>query len=115
LLDENLSPRLVQRLESLFPKLAHVRDFGLKQASDEAIWEWAKKNNYTIVTTDADFAALSGVKGFPPKVVHLEECDFPLRTIEWLMRRNAIKISEFDRNSSTGLLALQLGADSRLP
>jgi len=40
-------------------------------------------------------------------VVHLEECDFPLRTIEWLMRRNAIKISEFDRNSSTGLLALQ--------
>jgi len=74
-----------------------------------------KKNNYTIVTTDADFAAKSGVKGFPPMVVHLEECDFPLRTIEWLMRRNAIKISEFDRNSSTGLLALQLGPDSRLP
>ena len=57
LLDENLSPRLLQRLASLFPGLIHVRDVWLKQASDETIWEWAKMNSYTIVTSDADFAA----------------------------------------------------------
>jgi len=72
LLDENLSPRLTPRLAPLFPGLTHVRDVGLKQASDEAIWKWAKQNGYTIVTTDSDFVALSAGRGWPPKVVHLK-------------------------------------------
>ena len=59
LLDENLSPRLLQRLASLFPNMIHVRDVGLKQASDEVIWDWATGKNYTIVTTDGDFVGLS--------------------------------------------------------
>lgn len=108
LLDENLSPRLLQRLASLFPGLIHVRDIGLKQASDEMIWDWAKRNSYTIVTTDGDFAALSGHRGWPPKVIHLEECDFPLRIIEELLRKNAVRISEFEKDSHAGLLAVRL-------
>ncbi len=91
LLDENLSPRLIQRLASLFPGLTHVRDVGLKRESDETIWEWAKQNSYTIVTTDSDFLSPSVSRGWPPKVVHLEECDFPLRIIEELLRQNALR------------------------
>ena len=113
LLDENLSPRLLPRLASLFPGLIHVRDVGLKQASDEAIWDWAKRNSHTIVTTDADFAAMSIERGHPPKVIHLEECDFPLRTIEELLRQNAVRISEFDKDSHAGLLALHVTPDRR--
>src|ERR1035438_1902409 len=44
------------------------------------------------VTTDADFALLSRRLGWPPKVIHLEECDFPLRIIriiEEVLRRNS--------------------------
>jgi predicted nuclease of predicted toxin-antitoxin system len=58
----------------------------LKQASDEVIFEWARHNGCTVVTTDADFAGLSRLMGWPPKVIHLEECDFPLRIIEELLR-----------------------------
>jgi len=108
LLDENLSPRLIQRLSSLFPGLIHVRDVGLKQASDEVIWEWARSNSYTIVTTDADFAGMSRQLGWPPKVIHLEECDFPLRIIEELLRQNAVRISEFGKDQGTGLLSMSL-------
>jgi predicted nuclease of predicted toxin-antitoxin system len=111
LLDENLSPRLLRRLSSLFPEMVHVRDVGLKQASDEVIWEWAGKKNYTIVTTDADFAELSQRLGWPPKVIHLEECDFPLRTIEELLRRNAVRISEFEKDPGTGLLSVRFPSD----
>ena len=114
LLDENLSPRLLQRLSSLFPGMVHVRDVGLKQASDEGIWGWAKRKGYTIVTTDADFAELSRRLGWPPKVIHLEECDFPLRIIEELLRRNSIRISEFEEDSGTGLLSIRL-APTRVP
>jgi predicted nuclease of predicted toxin-antitoxin system len=107
LLDENLSPRLVDRLASLFPSLIHVRDIGLKQASDSIIWEWAKANGHTIITTDADFVALSVGRGWPPKVIHLEECDFPLRFIEELLRQNAVRISEFLKDRGAGLLSLR--------
>ena len=113
LLDENLSPRLIPRLSPLFPGLTHVRDVGLNRASDEAIWEWAKQNSYTIVTTDSDFVALSARRGWPPKVVHLEKCDFPLRIIEELLRKNAVRISEFDKESRTGVLAVHFASDPR--
>ena len=107
LLDENLSPRLIQRLSSLFPGLVQVRDFGLKQSSDETIWEWARGTGHTIITTDADFVALSRRLGWPPKVIHLEECDFPLRVIEELLRQNAVRISEFQKDPGSGLLCVR--------
>jgi predicted nuclease of predicted toxin-antitoxin system len=107
LLDENLSPRLVQRLASLFPCLTHVRDIGLKQGSDSMIWEWAKANDHTIITTDSDFVALSAGRGWPPKVIHLEECDFPFRVIEELLRQNAVRISEFVKDGGVGLLSVR--------
>ena len=113
LLDENLSPRLLPRLDPLFPGLIHVRDIGLKQASDETIWDWAKMNGYTIVTTDADFVAMSGDRGWPPKVIHLEECDHPLRIIEELLRTNAVRISEFCRDSQAGLLTIRIAPGRR--
>ena len=58
LLDENLSPRLVNRLEMLFPSLTHVRDVGSNQADNSDICFWAKNNDCGIVTIDADIAKL---------------------------------------------------------
>ena len=114
LLDESLSPRLIQRLLPSFRGLTHVRDVGLKRAPDKAIWEWAKQNGFTIVTTDSDLVGLSELRGWPPKVVHLEECDFPSRLIEKLLRQNAVRISEFDKDPRTGVLALRLVPDPKL-
>lgn len=91
--------------------MIHARDVGLKQASDEVIWGWASEKNYTIVTTDADFAGLNRRLGWPPKVIHLEECDFPLRIIEELLRQNSVWISEFERDSGTSLLVIRLPSD----
>jgi predicted nuclease of predicted toxin-antitoxin system len=105
LLDENLSPRLVQRLSPLFSGLTHVREVGLKQAQDEDIREWAKANDFAVVSTDSDFVALARRFSWPPKVIHLEQCDFPLREIEDLLRRSAVRITEFQKDPSNGLLS----------
>ncbi len=114
-LDENLSPRLVERLASLFAGLTHVRDIGLKEAPDEQIWRWAKETGHTVVTADSDFVALSKRLGWPPRVVHIEKCDFPFRVIEELLRQNAVRISEFDGDPRVGLLVIrsQPGAQGR--
>jgi predicted nuclease of predicted toxin-antitoxin system len=93
--------------------MMHVRDLGLKQASDESIWDFAKAHDYTIMTTDSGFAILSGNRGSPPKVVHLEECDFPLRVIEDILRRNAVRIAEFANDPEAGLLSIRVDAGLR--
>lgn len=42
------------------------------------------------------------------KVVHLEQCDFPYLVIENLLRRNAVRIAEFDKEQMTGVLPIRL-------
>jgi len=110
LLDENLSPRLVNRLNELFPRLAHVGQFGLKQADDIAIFEWAKANEFAIITSDSDFVLLAQRLGWPPKVIHLKQCNYPLQVIEDLLRRSAVRITEFAKNDRVGLLVLRFAA-----
>jgi len=107
LLDENLSPRLAPRLASLFPGLIHVRDVNLNRAPDREIWDWARANGSTVVTADTDFVALSQRLGWPPKVVHIEQCDFPFRAIEKLLRQNAVRISELAKDPHSGLLVIR--------
>ena len=77
------------------------------------IWAWAHRNGYTIITTDADFASMIDEKGWPPKVIHIEQCDHPLRIIEDLLRQNAVRITEFDKDPEAGLLVIRLTSDWR--
>jgi predicted nuclease of predicted toxin-antitoxin system len=93
----------------------HVRDVGLKQADDQSIWDWAKANNYPVITTDADFIALSKRLGWPPRVIHIEHCDFPFRVIEDLLRRSAVRIAAFDKNEQATVLVLRLSASNNVP
>ena len=104
LLDENLSPGLVNRLDELFPRLTHVREFGFKQSDDVVIFEWAKDNGFGIITTDSDLQGVSRRLGWPPKVIHLEHCDYPLRVIDDLLRPSAVLITQFPNDNRVGLL-----------
>jgi predicted nuclease of predicted toxin-antitoxin system len=69
LLDQNLAPRLVERLQDAFPGTIHVRELGLERAEDRVIWDFAKESGYAILSKDADFHQMSFVFGHPPKVV----------------------------------------------
>jgi predicted nuclease of predicted toxin-antitoxin system len=79
LFDENLSPKLPNRLSDLFPNSLHVRDVGMKaailprrgSANDPIVWNYAKDNNLMIVSKDADMHDLSLVFENPPKVIWL--------------------------------------------
>ncbi len=115
LLDENLSPRLINRLDQLFPGLAHVGQHGLKRSDDIDIFEWAKANEFGVITTDADFVALAQRLGWPPKIIHLKQCDQPLRVIEDLLRRSAVRITEFAKDDHAGLLVLRFAAGLEAP
>jgi predicted nuclease of predicted toxin-antitoxin system len=71
LFDENLSPRLPQLLAALFAGSVHVRECGLKGASDEAVYRYARTNGFTIVSKDSDFYQRVLLYGHPPKLIWL--------------------------------------------
>ena len=71
LFDENLSPKLPRLLAAQFPGSLHLRDCGLKGATDEDIWEYAAANDFMIVSKDSDFYQRSLFYGSPPKFVWL--------------------------------------------
>ncbi len=71
LFDQNISFRVVSQIKIFFPEAFHVRDFNLQFASDKQIWDFAKENQYNVVTLDADFYDLVILFGHPPKIIWL--------------------------------------------
>ena len=106
LFDENLSPALPRRVADLFPDSVHVRDVGMKATDDPIVWDYAKDNDFMIVSKDADMHDLSLFFGNPPKVVWLRLGNCSTRQVEELLRRDFSVIRLFYGDDSLSLLAL---------
>ena len=106
LLDENLSYRLVARLADLYPGSAHVREHGLEQADDSAVWAFARGRDYVIVSKDNDFQQRAFVHGSPPKVIWLRLGNVSTRLILDVLRGHHAEISAFAARSSAALLVI---------
>lgn len=57
LFDENLSRRLIRRLEAAYPRSEHVELVGLKGEIDLEIWEYATRHDATIVPRTMTFVS----------------------------------------------------------
>ena len=106
LFDENLSRKLVVRLAELYPDSAHVAGIGLLESQDREIWEFAKARNFVVVSADSDFYELATTVGPPPKVVWLRRWTHPTRDAERVLRREAIRITEFAADPELAVLVL---------
>jgi predicted nuclease of predicted toxin-antitoxin system len=81
LFDENLSPKLPELLEMVYPGSTHVKNCGLNKASDAEVWEYAKAHGFVIVSKDSDFQDRSVLWGSPRR---LFGCEFPIaRAWKW--------------------------------
>ena len=106
LFDHNLSPKLVIRLNDLYPNSNHLYLMNLDKESDHIIWDIAKTENYTIVTKDSDFNELLILKGFPPKVIWIRLGNCSTAKIESLLRDNYEVILSFYQDNLTGIINL---------
>jgi predicted nuclease of predicted toxin-antitoxin system len=106
LFDQNLSRKLVTRLADIFPNASHVQLQGLAEKTDTEIWDFAKLNDFCIVTQDADFTERSRLYGSPPKVVWLRCGNAPTNQVETLIRSGQEAIQELLSNSSIHCLEL---------
>ena len=106
LFDQNLSPKLVERLSGIHPNSDHLDLLGLGTDEDTLVWEYAKDNGFVVVTKDADFADLSVLRGFPPKVVWIRRGNCSTANIENILRDHSSEIEDLAADSTSGILTL---------
>lgn len=98
LFDQNISFRLVKKIEEIYPESSQVRELGLENATDMEIWEFARENNYAIVTFDADFFDLSNLKGHPPKIIWLRMGNTTTNNLEKVLLEKKNLLEDFLSN-----------------
>jgi len=106
LFDQNLSPRLIDRLADLYPGSDHVANLGLGRAQDEEVWLYAREREFIIVSKDTDFSEMSVLRGFPPKVVWIRRGNCSTGEIERILRRDYSLVASLVANEDLGILLL---------
>lgn len=95
LFDQNISFRITKKLIEFFPNCKHVSDCGLMNCNDLDIWEYARKNDYSIVSYDSDFYDISVINGHPPKIIWIRSGNLTTKGIVKLMMYNQNSIEKF--------------------
>lgn len=67
--------------------------------SDERVWNYAEKNNLTIITKDADFSARIIMSEPPPKVIHLKIGNMKLNHLYKFLSKHWKEILELNKKS----------------
>ena len=107
LLEENLSSQIVRKIIDLYPDSAHVKNLALKNTDDSSIWEYAKTNNFVIVSKDADFYQLNLLYADAPKFIYLWIGNSPTVEIIEVLRDNFDTICQFENSEESSILVLE--------
>lgn len=106
LFDQNLAPRLVEALADLFSGSAHVQSLGLDRSPDTPLWEFARDNDFAIVTKDVDFSDRSALLGHPPKVVWIRLGNCTTHDIKAALRSHRQPIETFGEDEELGVITI---------
>lgn len=106
LFDQNISPRILKILPQQFSNCQQIRFVGLEDSSDFKIFQFARLNDFAIVTFDADFIDLNAMHGTPPKVVYLNTGNLTTKNISELLMDNVLRINHYLDSDSDDILEL---------
>lgn len=102
LFDQNISFKVLKQLPEFFSNASHVKFERLINAPDREIWEYAQKNDYTIITQDADFNDLNLLYGFPPKIIWIRVGNLKTSEIIKVLLGYQHEIQDFLKDSTYG-------------
>lgn len=106
LFDQNISCRLVKKICDLYPNSKQVKEVHLENQNDSQIFDFAKENDFAIVTFDADFFDLSNLKGFPPKIIWIRTGNISTKHLEKVLVQKKETILQFLRSVDFGCLEI---------
>ena len=106
LFDQNISPRAAKILGRDFPGSAHVLELGLDEKPDLELWEYAKENDFCIVSKDSDFGDWAQIFGCPPTLVWLRVGNCSTRDLIAKMRAHAVLIHRLGKENEHSVLVI---------
>ncbi|GLR19510.1 DUF5615 family PIN-like protein [Portibacter lacus] len=93
--DQNISYRILKKIENLFPKSIHTSTVDLNGKQDKEIRNYCQSNHYTIVTFDADFYELANLFGHPPKIIWIRTGNTSTNNIAKILIEHYLDIKDF--------------------
>ena len=107
LLDANISWRIIKSLKPFVEECIHVDQCNLKvPAKDIEIWNFAKTNEYIIITNDDDFINFSTIYGYPPKIVIFKTGNLNRVYVQDLLLKYLNNIKQMHESNDTGILEI---------
>ncbi|MCF8247834.1 MAG: DUF5615 family PIN-like protein [Saprospiraceae bacterium] len=107
LVDQNISFRLVPRIQSAFPQTMHVKDYGLIDYNDFRIFQFARQNQIdAILTLDEDFYNIQLEHGIPPKVIWMRTGNCSTANLAATILNNTEIIQNFFKDDQLDCLEL---------
>lgn len=107
LLDANISWRIIKNIEPYVDECIYVDQCDLKvPAKDIEIWDYAKANQYIIITNDDDFINYSTIYGYPPKIVIMKTGNLRRIFVQELLLKYLDDIKLLHESSDTGILEI---------
>ena len=96
----------MRTLADVYPGCQHVRNVGLRDASDTQVWNDARSNGYTILSKDSDFYQRSLAIDFPPKVIWVRLGNCTATAIEELLCKQTVTVEQFEADAKATFLVL---------
>jgi len=93
-------------LGPLYPGSRHIRDVGLRDEADGVIWQFAKTNDFVIVSKDSDFQQCSLLHGSPPKFIWVRLDNCSVAESAELLRKHSAAINTFGQDPAQAHLML---------
>jgi predicted nuclease of predicted toxin-antitoxin system len=107
LLDENLSWRMIKMLESISEEIIHVSNLKITQPADDiSIWNYAKKNGFTIISKDDDFEKIVLLRKAPPKLIYLKTYNLDTKKLVNLILEYKEKIVDFVNSNENDIFEI---------
>lgn len=106
LFDQNLSYRLVSKLQHLYPDSLHIAAVHLDQSSDREVWNYAQKHGFCIVTKDSDFNELCALYNFPPHIIWLRLGNSRISQVEQVLTQHQEKICHIVSENEVGIIEI---------
>jgi predicted nuclease of predicted toxin-antitoxin system len=74
--------------------------------SDAIIWQYAKDNDYQLVTFDEDFVELQNLQGYPPKIIWLRMGNVSTQEIANRLTQLEATLTKFITDKDSGVLEI---------
>jgi predicted nuclease of predicted toxin-antitoxin system len=102
LFDQNISYRIIKKLDPFFAGSSHVKSEGLVNATDLEIWEFAKENQFVLVTLDSDFNDIFLLKGYPPKILWFQTGNLKTDELAKILNNQINDLTDFINSTDLG-------------